>query len=78
LCVGDRYVIGLHSSYYTDRLITHPLSTATHFIKTNFFFHLMCILPFEMFVFVFSLDMSCNYHYNHRNFFLFQTARPII
>jgi len=53
--------MGLHTAFYTDRLITHPLSTATQFIRTNFMFHMLSILPFEMSVFVFYQDFSCNY-----------------
>ena len=62
-----RYVIGLHSSYYTDRPITHPLSTATNFIRSNFIYHLFSILPFELLVFAFTMDASCKPISTRRN-----------
>ena len=60
--VAGRYVIGMHSAYYTDRLITHPLKTAVHFIRSNFIYHLMTILPFELIIFYLSDSVSCNYY----------------
>ena len=56
-----RYLIGLHSAYYTDRLITHPLSTATHFIRTNFAFHVLSVVPFEILVFLLRNPFTCEY-----------------
>jgi len=31
------------------------------FVRTNFAFHMLSIFPFEILIFLFSMNMSCNY-----------------
>ncbi|XP_064635102.1 uncharacterized protein LOC135492519 [Lineus longissimus] len=51
ICLLDIY-INFHIAFYNENnlLITHPISTAKQYAKTNFFIDLLAVLPIELFV----------------------------
>ncbi|XP_074659484.1 uncharacterized protein LOC141912168 [Tubulanus polymorphus] len=60
LCLIDMYV-SFHIGYYNKKnvLVSHPLKTSRHYLKTNFLIDLVSILPFELIgaaVFGFQMD----------------------
>ncbi|XP_077978719.1 uncharacterized protein LOC144434138 [Glandiceps talaboti] len=52
ICYIDMY-LKFHTAFYNENnvLVTHPLSTAKHYLKTNFFFDLMAGFPTELIAF---------------------------
>ncbi|XP_070566365.1 uncharacterized protein [Ptychodera flava] len=52
ICYIDMY-LKFHTAFYNENnvLVTHPLSTAKHYLKTNFLFDLMACFPTELIAF---------------------------
>ena len=48
----SRY-LSFHIAYYNENkvLVTHPLSTAEHYLKSNFLLDLLSCFPFEIFAY---------------------------